>query len=86
MEDKFSAIQTLVVQYGIKVLMALVIFIVGKWVIKRLSTMLEKLMEKNAIDPAIRHFVGNLTYYGLLIFVCIAALVSSVFRPPHLSP
>jgi small conductance mechanosensitive channel len=74
MEDKFAAIQTLVVQYGIKVLMALVIFIVGKWVIKRLSAMLEKLMEKNAIDPAIRHFVGSLTYYGLLIFVCIAAL------------
>lgn len=74
MEDKFEAIQTLGVQYGIKVLMALVIFIVGKWVIKRLSAMLEKLMEKNTVDPAIRHFVGSLTYYGLLIFVCIAAL------------
>jgi small conductance mechanosensitive channel len=31
-------------------------------------------MEKNAIDPAIRHFTGSLVYYALLIFVCIAAL------------
>ena len=54
--------------------MALVIFVIGKWVVKRLSAVLEKLMEKNAVDPAIRHFTGSLVYYALLIFVCIAAL------------
>lgn len=74
MEDKAEVIQALVLQYGVKVLMALVIFVIGKWVVKRLSMVLEKLMEKNAIDPAIRHFTGSLVYYALLIFVCIAAL------------
>ena len=74
MEDKAELIQALVLQYGVKVLMALVIFVIGKWVVKRLSAVLEKLMEKNAVDPAIRHFTGSLVYYALLIFVCIAAL------------
>ena len=74
MEDKAELIQALVIQYGVKVLMALVIFVIGKWVVKRLSVVLEKLMEKNAVDPAIRHFTGSLVYYALLIFVCIAAL------------
>ena len=74
MEDKVELMQALTVQYGVKVLMALVIFVIGKWVVKRLSVVLEKLMEKNAVDPAIRHFAGSLVYYTLLIFVCIAAL------------
>ena len=74
MEDKVELIQALTIQYGVKVLMALVIFVVGKWVVKRLSVVLEKLMEKNAVDPAIRHFTGSLVYYALLIFVSIAAL------------
>ena len=74
MEDKAELIQALALQYGVKVLMALVIFVIGKWVVKRLSAVLEKLMEKNAVDPAIRHFTGSLVYYALLIFVCIAAL------------
>ena len=74
MEDKVELMQALTIQYGVKVLMALVIFIIGKWVVKRLSVVLEKLMEKNAVDPAIRHFAGSLVYYALLIFVCIAAL------------
>ena len=74
MEDKVELMQALTIQYGVKVLMALVIFVIGKWVVKRLSVVLENLMEKNAVDSAIRHFTGSLVYYTLLIFVCIAAL------------
>jgi small conductance mechanosensitive channel len=67
-------IQDLAVIYGLKILMALVIFIVGKWIVKKLSDIVEKLMQKNQVDPAIRNFVSSIIYYALLIFVCIAAL------------
>lgn len=60
--------------YGIKIVMALVIFIVGKWIVKKLSGLIESLMEKKEVDPAIRNFAGSIIYYALLIFVCIAAL------------
>jgi small conductance mechanosensitive channel len=74
MEENLELMQGLVVLYGVKILMALVIFIIGKWIVKKLSNAVEKLMQKNAVDPAIRNFAGSIIYYALLIFVCIAAL------------
>ena len=74
MEENLELIQELVVLYGVKILMALVIFIVGKWIVKKLSNVVEKLMQKNEVDPAIRNFAGSIIYYALLVFVCIAAL------------
>ena len=74
MEENLELIQELVVLYGVKILMALVIFVIGKWVVKKLSNMIESLMQKNEVDPAIRNFTGSIIYYTLLIFVCIAAL------------
>tara|TARA_B110000967_G_C18819965_1_gene528166 strand:- start:412 stop:1236 length:825 start_codon:yes stop_codon:yes gene_type:complete len=74
MEENLGFIQELVVLYGVKILMALVIFIVGKWIVKKLSNVVKKLMQKNEVDPAIRNFAGSIIYYTLLVFVCIAAL------------
>jgi small conductance mechanosensitive channel len=74
MEENLELIQELVVLYGVKILMALVIFIIGKWVVKKLANVVEKLMQKNEVDPAIRNFAGSIIYYALLAFVCIAAL------------
>ena len=74
MEENLEFIQELVVLYGVKILMALVIFIIGKWVVKKISNGIEKLMQKNEVDPAIRNFSGSIIYYTLLVFVCIAAL------------
>ena len=74
MEENLEVIQELVVLYGVKILMALVIFIIGKWVVKKLANVVEKLMQKNEVDPAIRNFAGSIIYYALLAFVCIAAL------------
>jgi small conductance mechanosensitive channel len=74
MEENLEFMQELVVLYGVKILMALVIFIIGKWVVKKLANVVEKLMQKNEVDPAIRNFSGSIIYYALLAFVCIAAL------------
>lgn len=60
--------------YGVKILMAMVIFIIGKWLVKKITKIIENAMGKNNVDPAIRNFVGSLVYWALLIFVCIAAL------------
>lgn len=74
MEENLELIQELAVLYGVKILMALLIFMVGKWIVKKLSSMVQTLMEKKEVDPAIRNFSGSIIYYALLIFVCIAAL------------
>ena len=74
MGENLEGIQELVMLYGIKILMALLIFVIGKWIVKKIAKVIENIMTKNNLDPAIRNFVGSLAYWALLIFVCIAAL------------
>lgn len=74
MGENLELIQELALLYGVKILMALVIFVIGKWLVKKIAGIIEKTMSKNNVDPAIRNFVGSLVYWALLIFVSIAAL------------
>ncbi|TNF07337.1 MAG: mechanosensitive ion channel [Gammaproteobacteria bacterium] len=64
----------IILYYGFKVLMAIVILIVGKYVAKWLSKTVETMLRKKEVDIAIQHFVSALVYYALLVFVVIAAL------------
>jgi small conductance mechanosensitive channel len=66
--------QELMTIFGLKILAALVIFIVGRWIARFLKRTAVKLLEKNKIDPTLISFVGNLTYIALLTFVILAAL------------
>lgn len=59
---------------GINVLYAVIIFVVGRWVAKLISGLVEKAMTKAKIDAILHKFVKNIVYLGLLIFVIIAAL------------
>lgn len=74
MEQTYQNIQALVMLYGIKVIAAVAIFIIGRWVAKGFRSLTQKLMDKKNVDPTITGFVGNLTYMALLVFVIIAAL------------
>ena len=60
--------------YGIKVVAAIAIFIVGRWVAKAISNFIKKMMTKSNTDETLVKFVGSLTYIALLAFVIIAAL------------
>jgi small conductance mechanosensitive channel len=67
-------IQEFVAFYGIKVIAAIAIFIIGRWVAKVLRNFVKKLMERGKVDETLIAFVGNLTYILLLVFVIVAAL------------
>jgi small conductance mechanosensitive channel len=60
--------------YGLKIIAAVVIFIVGRWVAKILRNLIERMMSKAKVDETLVKFVGNLTYVALLVIVIIAAL------------
>jgi small conductance mechanosensitive channel len=74
MEDIFSRIWALLTIYGLKVIAAVVVFIVGRWIAKMLTTFSEKIMNKRQVDPTVVSFVANLIYISLLVFVVLAAL------------
>jgi small conductance mechanosensitive channel len=74
MEDLLSKIWELLTIYGLKVIAAIAVFIVGRWIAKGLSKLAEKVMNKRQVDPTIVSFVVNMTYIALLVFVVLAAL------------
>jgi small conductance mechanosensitive channel len=67
-------IYELLTVYGIKVIAALAIFIVGRWVAKGIRRFIRKMMTHSKVDPTLISFVANLAYVALLAFVVIAAL------------
>lgn len=65
---------TLAIEYGLKVAAAIAIFIVGKWLARRLVNFTAALMSSRSIDPTVGGFVSNILYMLLLLLVSIAAL------------
>ena len=58
--------------YSIKIVAAILIFIIGKWLCRRITNLLTKIMEKNNIDATLVKFLGSIVYYTLFIVVMIA--------------
>ena len=64
----------LAVQYGLQLLAAIAIFIVGKMVAKWIRKLVTRVMKKAEIDQIIIGFTSNIAYIGVLAFVIVAAL------------
>lgn len=58
---------------GPAVLIALAIFVFGRWMAMWLSGMVESGLKKSGVDQTLRRFLGKLSYYLLLAGVVIAA-------------
>jgi len=74
MQEILGVVQNIAVVYGIKILGALVILIVGFWLAKLIKRGIVKMMEKRAVDKTLISFVASLLYMALKIFVIVAAL------------
>jgi len=74
MENLLAKVQEWVAFYGFKVIAALVIFFVGRWIAGWVKGLTARIFARRKVDPTIVSFVGHLTYIALLTFVVIAAL------------
>jgi len=74
MNDLAIRIQDIVALYGVNLLAAILIFIVGRWLAKFVSKMLDMVLSKHNVDQTLKSFVCHLTYVTLFAFVIIAAL------------
>lgn len=63
-----------VTQYSVKLVAAILIIIIGRWISRRISRLLGRLLEKNNVDVTLVRFMENLTYYALIVVVLIAAV------------
>jgi len=67
-------IQTILIPWAIQITVALAIFIIGRWIAKWLTGIVEKLMQKSRLDDMLINFVSNMVYSVLLLVVVMAAL------------
>lgn len=63
-----------IIPWGINLTMALVIFVLGRWVASGVSRMAKRLMKKAEVEDILISFIGNMLYFALLVVVVIAAL------------
>ena len=69
-----ASLSDLVAQWGLKLLGALAVFVIGCMVAGWARRAIRRLLERSAIDATLVPFVTGITYYLLLAFVIIAAL------------
>jgi len=74
MEQYLDKIMEMVSLYGVKVITALVVFIVGRWIAKGVRKIITRGMNKANVDPILVGFTSNMAYIALLAFVVVAAL------------
>lgn len=73
-EEIIAMLQGYLAEYGLKVIAALAILIIGRMVAKWIRKLVERMMERGKTDPMIIGFVSSLAYVGMMAFVILAAL------------
>jgi len=73
MDINVDAIWLWLSAYSLNIIGAILIFIVGKWLSRRIANLLSKLLVKNNVDQTLINFLSNLTYYTLIVLVVVAA-------------
>ena len=74
MDINVEAIQAWISLYSLNIIGAILIFVVGKWLSRKIADLLAKIMEKSEVDPTLVNFLRNLAYYTLVVLVVIAAI------------
>ncbi len=61
-------------EYGVKIIAALLVLVIGMWIAKAIRKGVAKLMQRRNVDPTLISFVSSLLYVALQVFVIVAAL------------
>ena len=73
--ELFAELLDKVVSFGIKVLVAVVLYFIGGWLIRRIKKMLQKIFEKHDfLDQAIESFIMSIAGIALWIILIIAII------------
>jgi small conductance mechanosensitive channel len=73
--DKFiEAINTFASVYLIKVVAAILIFLIGMWLSRKISKIIARIIKKQNVDMTLVGFLQSLSYFTLLTIVIMAAI------------
>ena len=69
-----ASAQPFVLDFCLRVVVALVIFVVGRWVARLIKRFVRKLMTRAQMEPTLTVFASNISFYVVMAFVLLAAL------------
>lgn len=70
----YEQFQSVGVNFAIKIIAAIAIFLIGRIVARVVTKGIRKLMTSQEVDKILESFVSNLVYWALMTFVVIAAI------------
>jgi small conductance mechanosensitive channel len=74
MENLSEQIYGIVMEYGPKLIGAIITLIIGMWIISIIRGMLRKRFEKKEVDPSLRGFLNSMIGIGLKVMLWIAVI------------
>lgn len=74
MEEIMNTVSTYLLTYGFRVLAALVILFVGRWIVDLLTKIISSLLDKARFDRTLSSFIQHLITMAGMAFVIIAAV------------
>jgi small conductance mechanosensitive channel len=69
-----ETLMPVIVSWGIKLFLAIAIYVIGKWIARRITSFVRRLMDRAEVDPTLVNFLSNIVYAVLLAAVILAAL------------
>jgi small conductance mechanosensitive channel len=63
-----------IIDYSPKLIGAILLFIIGSWVIRIINKLLRKVMVKRELEPTLIEFLSDIVYWGLRILLFIAVV------------
>jgi small conductance mechanosensitive channel len=76
-EELWTKIAELVLSFGGKLILAIIVFLAGRWIVKSITKFVHKVMVKREVDPSLFSFVKSLisiTLNLLLVIIVISIL------------
>jgi small conductance mechanosensitive channel len=75
MQSSVETVSDVIGMYSLNIALAIVIFVVGKWLAKKLADFAIKILRrKNNIDETLLNFFDDVIYYILIVVVTLTAL------------
>lgn len=77
LDKHFDHLISIVVEYAPKVLMAIMVLMIGLWLIKRIAILADKAMQKRELEVSLRTFLKSLISIGLkiVLIVTVAGMI-----------
>ena len=74
MDNILITIQGLIAVYGLKILAAVLILVIGRFVAILLKKVIHKLLKRSKVEETLVSFITSISYVAMMAFIIIAAL------------